>query len=166
MKALAVTGHRPEKILRFSRDDLLLRDLTQFAFDILEDRLPQLVITGMCRGWDMAVARACATLDIPFIAAVPFKGQERLWSGKDQIEYRDLLDRAEQVEIVCNHSLNIAYTIRDEWMVDRAESVLALFNGTPGGTANTIRYAEGWCKPVENVWSAWDRVWGSGRGAA
>ncbi len=31
--------------------------------------------------------------------------------------------------------------VRNEYMVDRADLVLALWNGTPGGTGNCVRYA-------------------------
>ena len=33
-------------------------------------------------------------------------------------------------------------SMRNEWMVDHSGRVIAYYNGTPGGTRNTIEYAK------------------------
>ena len=33
-----------------------------------------------------------------------------------------------------------AMQVRNEWMADHCDVLLALWNGTPGGTANCLRY--------------------------
>ena len=35
-----------------------------------------------------------------------------------------------------------AFPARDRWMVDHAARVIAVFNGTPGGTGYTVDYAK------------------------
>jgi len=30
---------------------------------------------------------------------------------------------------------------RNDWMVDNSDAVIAIWNGAPGGTANTVEYA-------------------------
>ena len=35
-----------------------------------------------------------------------------------------------------------SYQIRNEWMVDHSARVIAVYNDEPGGTRNTIQYAE------------------------
>jgi uncharacterized phage-like protein YoqJ len=49
-----------------------------------------------------------------------------------------------------------AMQIRDEWMVDHAKRIVALWDGSFSGTFNTIRYARKKGKPVTNLWSRWD----------
>ncbi len=39
-----------------------------------------------------------------------------------------------------------AYQRRNEWMVDHSSRVIAVFNGEPSGTKNTLDYAQ--CKEV------------------
>ena len=34
-----------------------------------------------------------------------------------------------------------AYQVRNEWMVSHATRLIAVYNGEPGGTRNTINYA-------------------------
>jgi uncharacterized phage-like protein YoqJ len=47
--------------------------------------------------------------------------------------------------------------IRNEWMVDNAHIVLALWDGSSGGTGNCIKYAnrKSVNKPIINLWSSW-----------
>ena len=133
-KIMAVTGHRPEKVGGYS--DEASKRLTTFAEEMLKFYKPEAVITGMALGWDQAVAEACRQLNIPFIAAIPFKGQESKWPRESQVHYRELLSCAKEVVEVCQPGY-AAWKMqrRNEWMVCRATRVLALWNGTSGGTA-------------------------------
>lgn len=35
-----------------------------------------------------------------------------------------------------------AMQVRNEWLADRCDALLALWDGSPGGTANCLRYFE------------------------
>jgi uncharacterized phage-like protein YoqJ len=37
---------------------------------------------------------------------------------------------------------------RNEWMIDNSDATIAIWNGQPSGTANTIEYAQKQKKPV------------------
>ena len=64
---------------------------------------PSEVISGMALGWDMALAQAAINLGIPFIAAVPFIGQENMWIKKTQEYYKELLSKhADGMARVCS----------------------------------------------------------------
>lgn len=152
---LAVTGHRPEKLGGYSReiDDKLLR----FAAAFLRDADPDKVILGMALGWDQAVARACILLKIPFIAAVPFPGQELRWPEQAQHRYHFLLAHADSVERISQAYGPGAMQKRNIWMVDRSDEVSALWDGSSSGTKRCVQYAKGMRKLRENLWGAWTR---------
>lgn len=153
----AATGHRPNKLGGYSPAAML--KLTEFAFQYLTliDQ-PDKIVSGMAIGWDQAVAHAAVLCGVPFIAAVPFAGQELTWPTLAQEQYRRLLDRADEVVIVTPGSYSPAKMhARNEWMVDHADKVIALWNGTEGGTASCVAYAEGVRRPVENLWSMWKK---------
>lgn len=159
---VAGTGHRPDKLLQslpVEHAARLMPELTNLAKRNLKRLRPSEVISGMALGWDTAIALAALDLDIPLTAACPFRGQENTWAGRDQIVYRDILTRATRVVFVCNHRLNIAYDERNEWMVDRANYILALHDGSPGGTNNCLQYANRYCSRVENLWEEWVSSW-------
>lgn len=160
---VAATGHRPDKLGGYGQD-VHLR-LVRGAKNWLAGRLPEppivpvsLGISGMALGWDQAFAMGCVESGIPFIAAIPFEGQERKWPAESQKRYAYLLKLAQRVEIVSPGGYDPAkMQVRNAWMVDNCDAVLALWDGTAGGTANCVRYAQAVERPVINLWSLWKR---------
>ncbi len=153
---IAATGHRPQFCGGYSEEAHNRR--VALATAVLLRLKPDHFISGMAEGWDQATAQACVDLSIPWTAAVPFEGQESRWSPESQAYYWELRTKATKVEIICPEFSRAAYHIRDRWMVDNADSVLALWNGLPkGGTYATIKYAEKQGKLVTNVWSSWEK---------
>jgi len=152
---LSVTGHRPNKLGGY--DQKIYNRLCNFAVLQLRKLVPTKVITGMALGWDTAIADSCVKLDIPFIAAIPFANQERMWPLHSQIIYTNLLQKSEKVEIIDKNpyfSLEKMHQ-RNEWMVNQSDMLLALWNGTKGGTDHCIKFARKNNKPIINVWDEW-----------
>lgn len=156
---VAGTGHRPDKLGGYGWEpEARLRCL---AISWLEVAKPERVISGMALGWDQALASAAHISGIPFTAAVPFLGQEKMWPAESQKRFQTLLEKAEKVEIVCSGGYSPAkMQKRNEWMVDNCTHVLALWNGTTGGTANCVKYAQKQEKPIINLWKEWVELHG------
>src|SRR4051812_33817452 len=94
---LAGTGHRPEKIFigtRNAYDPQVFNELVRFAEIVLIEYDPRGVISGMALGWDQALAKASINLEIPFVAATPFVGQEKKWPKASQDYYNYLMENA------------------------------------------------------------------------
>jgi uncharacterized phage-like protein YoqJ len=153
MTVIAATGHRPDKL--GGHTNMARLALGGLATEYLNRVRPSRMIVGMALGWDQAVAGACVALDIPFVAAVPFEGQESRWPPEAQKLYRWLLTMAEDVEVVSAFPGARAMQFRNEWMVDQAEAVVALHDGSWGGTFNCVEYARKRGVPVENLWARW-----------
>lgn len=152
---LGITGHRPNKLGGYTAaaQDRLYR----FALFVIQSYHPSQVITGMALGWDTAVAKACITLNVPFIAAVPFEGQESQWLAESRHEYYRILAKALKVVHVSPPGFNTnKMQIRNEWIVDNCTHLAALHDGTAGGTNNCVRYAIQQSKPRVNLWSSWE----------
>lgn len=45
------------------------------------------------------------------------------------------------VKEINDHYFRACYQVRNEWMVDRSNLVIAVFNGQKSGTKNTVDYA-------------------------
>ncbi|WOK01474.1 GTP-binding domain [Pseudomonas phage UF_RH7] len=155
---IAATGHRPEKLGGYSAESR--EKLREFAVDCLQSMGKvhpiEKVISGMALGWDTAVAEACVLLKIPFIAAVPFIGQEAMWNNGDQVGYRQLLQVAAQTVVVSRGAYAPGkMSIRNQWMVDHCGMLLALHNGSKGGTSNCVDYAMKQGVSIVNCWGAW-----------
>jgi uncharacterized phage-like protein YoqJ len=155
---LAATGHRPDKLGGYGAE--VFARLTRLAEVYLActvrcDR----VISGMALGWDMAWALGALRASVPFTAAVPFEGQESRWPDASRQQYHAILKQAAEVVVVCDGGYAPAkMQTRNEWMVDHADGIVALWNGTSGGTGNCVRYAERVGRPVDNLWPAWGRA--------
>lgn len=155
MLTIAGTGHRPNKLGGYSeRIHSRLTALATAALRLQPD-VPH-VISGMALGWDTALAQAALDLGLKLTAAVPFAGQERTWPAESQARYHNLLGRATEVVTVSDGGYSArAMQLRNQWMVDQASLVLALWDGSHGGTGNCIRYAQSVNCPIRNVWTSW-----------
>lgn len=139
--------------------------LTELALFGLQRHAPTQVISGMALGWDTALAMAAIAHHIPLIAAVPFVGQESRWPPAQRLRYQKLLRRATEVVVVTEGGY-AAWKMqkRNEWMVDRCDVLLALWDGSSGGTANCLTYARQRhvgtpllpAVVIDNLWSEWE----------
>jgi len=105
-------------------------------------------ISGMARGVDIWAAEIVLRLrdegkPIHLICASPFEGFDHSWSNNWKKRYRDIMGRADMAKYICKGYNRQCFQIRNEWMVDHSARVIAVINGQPGGTKNTIDYAKG-----------------------
>lgn len=145
------TGHRPNKVGGYSKE--AFGKLERTAYNWLHTHRPDKVISGMALGWDQALAYAAYVDGIPFIAAVPFTGQETAWPKESQDFFHMLLSKADEVVSVSEGGYAPwKMQVRNEWMVDHCDTVLALWDGSTGGTGNCIKYARKVDKEIVNLW--------------
>lgn len=150
MQIIAATGHRPNKLGGYGVAAQM--KLRAIATGYLQQLKPDGVIVGMALGWDQAVGFAAVGLGIPVHAAVPFEGQELAWSLESQREYRTLITCcASRTVVFPGGYCGYAMQLRNEWMVDRATRMLAMWDGSPGGTANCLKYATKRGVAVDNL---------------
>lgn len=138
------TGHRPEKLTRSEVE--IKKDLETAILQAIDDGFVTF-ITGMARGVDIWAGEIVLHLrqnhpNIHLIAASPYQGFESRWSADWQRRYNAVLEQADLVRFVCKGYSKACFQIRNEWMVDRSARVIAVYNGEPGGTRNTIEYAD------------------------
>src|SRR5688572_9535024 len=142
---IAVTGHRPNKLGGYRVPNPHYNSIMTGLDRVLLELQPTRVIVGMALGVDQWMAELCIFNGIPFIAAIPFLGFEEggHWYESNIRKYRSLLAAAEQVVAVSDPPYE-PYKMqrRNEWMVDHCDLLLAVFDGTPGGTANCVNYAQ------------------------
>lgn len=152
---VAVTGHRPNKLGGYKPNPVQDRVRASIRKCILayKEAYPDLVmITGMALGVDQWVAEICIDLGVPFWAAIPFAGQELAWPKPSQDHYRKLLAKAAEVTVVCEGGYELyKMQVRNEWMVDRCRELMAVWDGTQGGTGNCVNYAQKVQKPMQVV---------------
>ena len=150
------TGHRPHKLPNkqtgYDLSNPLYAWIRLRIIDNLAHVRPDQIISGMALGIDQLAAQIAIDLNIPFIAAIPFIGQENKWPAVSQKHYNELLKYASKVVVVSEGGYNARkMQIRNEWMVNESDKVIAVWDGSDGGTANCVRYAQNIGKEVLRI---------------
>lgn len=142
-KTCCFTGHRPEKC-KGSVSDVRAR-LEQEIRKAIADGYDTF-ISGMSPGVDTWAAEEVLKIrkensTVRLLCYVPYKGVEKDWTPDAQAEFREILDRADEITYICSKHESWCFKATDTWMVEASSRVIAVFNGTSGGTEFTIRYA-------------------------
>lgn len=153
----AATGHRPDKLGGYNR--LTHLRLEGLARDYLLKNKPKLVISGMALGWDQAWALAAHKLNIPIIAAIPCDNMYSKWPEKSQEIFLEILSFCKEIVNV-SPGPYAAWKMqkRNEWMVDNCDKLIALYNGSKGGTNNCVAYARTEKRTIVNLWDTYNGV--------
>jgi uncharacterized phage-like protein YoqJ len=149
MITAAFTGHRLNK---FHPTENLAARLAELVLSYEVGT----VYNGLAVGFDQWAAWQSVHMGLKVIGCAPFKGQHLKWPPRGQQDYRDLLFTIKAAggtnHIICEGPYAPEkMQIRNQYMVDHADLVIAYFDGSPGGTANCVRYAKSKGKPVINL---------------
>lgn len=154
---IAFSGHRPDKLgndynmegplvqkikVEIIKEMVHARSGAAHSDDVYIE-----FIVGMALGIDQLAATIAIEHSIPFIAAIPFKGQELMWPKKSQELYHQILSKAAAVVYVSYPPFSSEkMNKRNKWMVDQLtglhDILIAVWDGTSGGTANCVKYAK------------------------
>lgn len=134
------TGHRPE---RLELPEEQVKEWLEGQIKRAADEGYTDFITGMQRGVDLWAAEAVLKLDrqIRLIAACAYRGMEENWDLDWQERYHHVLSQSYLVYYISDTPGREAFFARNQWMVDRASRLIAVYTGAPGGTKKTIEYA-------------------------
>jgi hypothetical protein len=161
---IAVTGHQPHLLGGFGAEAAGL--LEGFAVRALEARAaahgrPAVVVSGMAPGWDLAMAKAALRLGVPLRAVLAHPKQGNNWPEDARAELAGLLAAAERVDVMGAEGGPAAapgldkWTARDLHVIEGADLLVALWNGSDGGTARAVAMARDKGLPISNLWGDW-----------
>lgn len=149
----AFSGHRFQRWGGYKLPNPTYIQVYQETKNLLLKLQPEKCISGMCSGYDQVAAFICIKLGIPFIAALPHINQEKIWPKESQTIYHRILEKASEV-VILSEGEYAAYKmqVRNEWLVDNSDCLIACFDGVEsGGTYNCIEYAKTQNKPIHII---------------
>lgn len=139
---VAFTGHRPNKLGGYNDKLNYKKYFVKHVIEIFKWFTEPHIISGMALGVDTWAAQFAVWAKIPFTAYVPFEGQEGNWPKESRDEFNRLLKLATEVKYICPPGYSASkMQIRNEAMVDNCDILIAVWDGTPGGTGNCVWYA-------------------------
>lgn len=152
-KTCAFTGHRPEKI--YGKEAYVITELRKEIIAAIEDGYTTFV-SGGSRGVDLWAADVVLELqrknkDIHLVCAIPFPGFDDRWPMDWKKHLQLVMKKADHIQIIDQAYNPGAYQKRNEFMCDNASRIIAVYNGRPSGTRNTIEYASTQGIPVRLI---------------
>lgn len=149
MKTCCFTGHRPQK-LRYGENsiqcDELESKLEELIIELIEKEGVTHFISGVALGVDTYAANIVLNLKAQYLhitleCAIPCETQEVKWNERDRDIYYDLLAKCDKETLLQQNYTSNCMQKRNEYMVDNSDYVIAVWNGKPSGTGNTVKYA-------------------------
>lgn len=144
------TGHRPQRLpwgddetdprcaalkLRLAQE---IQRLCKAGYDTF--------LSGMAMGCDLYFAQAVLEIreieDIALWAVLPYNAQSARWPLEQRTRHGVLCDAADRVLSLEDSYTDGCMLRRNRWMVDRANCLLTVYDGGPGGTGATVHYAK------------------------
>lgn len=144
------TGHRPNKLPWGYKEygnkyEKIRNELESKIIDAINEGY-NYFITGMALGIDMLAGEIVLELksSYPFIkleCAIPCETQTLRWLDESKEKYDNIISKADKITILSKFYFNGCMQARNKYMVDNSKKMIAIFDGSDGGTKQTIEYA-------------------------
>lgn len=150
MKTCCFTGHRPQKLGYGENSiqcDELKSKLEELIIELIEKEDVTHFISGVALGVDTYAANIVLNLktqypDITLECAIPCENQAAKWNERDRDVYYDLISKCDKETLLQQKYSSDCMQKRNEYMVDNSDYVIAVWNGKPSGTGNTVKCAK------------------------
>lgn len=132
-----------------------------FDAQILENLIEKLIKEGVgvfydggARGFDLIAAESVLKLKqkypVTLVICVPCYGQEKMYSEQDKARYSAVLKGADEVVYVSENYYKGCFLRRNDYMIERADYLIAYLKEDEGGTAYTVKKFR--AKKGENIY--------------
>lgn len=156
---VAFTGHRPDKFGRAAYD--MNAPIRRWIRMRIKETLLELLtiypdlecIVGGALGVDTDAVLVCQELGIAYHLFAPCHNQDKKWLAESQAMYQAQWTAAKSRRYIHDGPYPGGWVMqkRNEAMVNYADLLISVWNGTSGGTQNCRVYAEQKGKPVFNI---------------
>ncbi|QNL45912.1 DUF1273 family protein [Oscillibacter hominis] len=151
LKTCCFTGHRPQSLPWGNREE-------DFRCHALKERLQKEIrrlhqeegvqhfLSGMALGVDTWAAELVLEEklywpEIILECVIPCPEQAERWKSADRKRYVSILHRCDRKTVLQEFYSRDCFLLRNRYMVDNSQFVLAVWNGQSGGTGYTVDYA-------------------------
>lgn len=143
-KKVSFTGHRPEKLTRTEEE--IKAELKEYIEQAEKEGIYEF-ICGMARGVDLWAADLVLEMrkkncKIKLICMIPYKSFSKKWGTYWKEKFDTVLKSADEIHYIQDSFSYSSFMERNKMMVDHSDIVIAVYNGEPGGTHNTVEYAK------------------------
>ena len=157
----AFTGHRPKNLPWGSREDdprcVALKTLLYRAVEQAAERGCHRFLCGMAMGCDTYFAEAVLEQkakqpELTLEPVIPCPGQADRWPEADKQRYALLVQQCDHLTVLEDSYFEHCMQRRNHYLVDQADLLISVWDGTPGGTGSTVRYAKETGVEILPIW--------------
>lgn len=160
-KTVCFTGHRPQTLKFLWNEECemcknLKMQIKNTITELIEKENATHFISGMALGVDMICAEIVLELkktypQITLECAIPCETQAAKWTEKYRDRYFNTIIASDKETLLQTHYTADCMMKRNKYMVDKSDIVVAVWNGSKGGTANTVNYAKQSGKTIKQI---------------
>ena len=159
MAVACFTGHRPNKLNGYNAGDNkeLLWRIHKEVVNLIENKGVTTFINGLALGVDMWSAKIVIKLkekypQIKLVSAIPCRNHASKWNKESQLMWQEICDKSDEVVLVTDEEYkSYLMQVRNEWMCNKSDYVIAVWDGSNGGTGNCVKFAEKQSKEIIRI---------------
>ncbi len=148
---VSFTGHRPDKIAGWAHSPEVVEQTIREAVAreiVRQSKLgAEEFVSGMAPGFDLWAADEVDRLRregaispaTKLTLAIPYPHFERSFDTSYHPLYNHIMEVADEVIYVSEHYHKGCYAMRNDYLAERANTLVAYYEGTEGGTRYTLR---------------------------
>ena len=124
---LIVTGHREYKLIQNGYDiEWIRQSIENILLEV--HQFHPICYSGMADGVDLIFCQTCLDLNLPYIACIPFDGQEDYMTMYHKSVRENLISKAKEIK-----------KVKNSWMVEHGDTAIVVWDGNKGGTHNVVQ---------------------------
>ena len=136
-RSCVFTGHRDLGL------DFSAKKLKKAVIEEIENGVDTFY-NGMAMGFDLIAAETVLSLkkkypQVKLILCCPCYGQEKYFSEKDKKRYSKIWKKGDEKIVLADSYYRGCMQVRDQYMVERADCMIAYCKKETGGTAYTVK---------------------------
>ncbi len=155
LQAACFSGHRMDKLPVGTARRVLL--------SMLQEEIRKAVVqgvttfyTGMAEGIDLYAADYVRSLrenhsQLRLICVKPFAGCGNALRGEVRYQFNSVLSSADAVVELSDHYYGTCFRVRNQYMIDNSDLLIAVMGESRSGTGQTIRMAQRRMLPVQLI---------------
>lgn len=149
-KTVCFTGHRPDKLGGFDPNNSLakkVKESLQFSIIKCIENGYDTFISGGALGVDQWAAEIVISLKVKYphiklIIARPFPSQDKVWNPQSKKVFQEICSKADSVVDVSPDPYTAwKMQVRNDYMINNSSLVIAVYDGSEGGTGNAVKSA-------------------------
>ena len=158
MLHISATGHRPDKLGGYENCDkhrAIRRHMRDLLTKLRDEHGEITIYSGGALGIDQFWMEVGHFLEVPVVAILPFPGFDSVWPKDSRLLLQGMLDNCSEVRYTFSEQVTerskvvSALMERNKCLIDNCDLLVAYWNGTKGGTANAVRFAQSIKKTVQ-----------------